>query len=142
MVKNYPNYPKAPNRDESFLTIYVRIKERILDKRDILTNAFDDYYKTYIIKKRNAPQKYDRWKLALVSLYIEIKDKLNDKIENEKEFKDKLEDIIINEKEITQKEAYKLQNFIMAWLEESGLTKIGIDKRDIIQQLEKEENED
>ena len=140
-MKDYPSYRKEGSRGESFIPIYVRIKERILDKRDSLIDSFNDYYKVCVIKKRVAPQKYDNWILALISMFIEIKDKFDNKVEDEKQFKDRVELIITKKITVNPEEAYNLQNFLLSWLESSGLTKIGIDKRDIIQQLEDEEND-
>jgi hypothetical protein len=128
------------DRDEYYTSMYVRIKDRLLNKRDRLIEAYDNYYKICVVKKIKNKQKINVWIMCLVSLYNDVRDKLSDDMIDEKNYKIEMDGYLCKNQTIPINRLYDLHQFILTWFEESGLAKIAIDKRKFEDLLENEEH--
>jgi len=126
-------------KQEDYTSLYYRVKSTILNKRDNLTTAFNIYYKVVKLRKKNSAKKRDDLVSALIDMYLEVKHKLYDEIVIEKEIKDRMEKIITENDGIEFHNLYWITDKLLDWLEESGLTRIAIDKTDWEEELKREE---
>lgn len=128
-------------RDSVYYSDFQRIKILILSKRDNLIENMQDYYRVCHVMNRKIIRKESKVVSALINLFLEIKQKLSESNEQEKILKMSIESLIINKEWNNFSLVLQLCDNLLQWLEDSGLTKISLEKTDWMDDLTTEEDE-
>ena len=129
----------AKTQDRDFYANYIKIQTNILDLADELKDAYATYYNIKINKNMESKCRLDQLRKALCRLYYEIKPKLKGTGNNY--IKLMIDEMDIAEKRCEQIPFEKIRDYkdyIIDWIESSGLSKINIEKDNIEDQAEKE----
>lgn len=118
---------------------YNEIKARIFECADKFKDTYATYYNIKINRKQDSPKRLNDVRTALIRLCSEIRPKLQE-FGNEK-VKKCIEEI--NEYELSMdripfRKIVEFKNIIIDWIEQSGLSKIDIEKQNILDQVESE----
>jgi hypothetical protein len=127
------------NVDRDFYANYNKTQEHILELADQLKDTYATYYNIKVNKRKESLFRLDEVRKAFRRLYDEIKPKLdkfgNNTIQDMIKDIDKLEIDCIP---IPFDKIIRYKNLLIRWIEDSGLTKIDIEKSDLIEEIDKE----